>query len=119
MSTAGHRIRNLLTALIALAVLLAPAVASAAAAEAAVSDHQMQMMEAGHCKSIPSAGHDKPDGHGCCLSIFWGLAVAPFVPWAEIAPPAAPPDSSVRVLHRPYLGEIATPPPRQALDFTI
>ena len=119
MSADGHFIRNLVTALIALAVLFAPAVASAAAAHSAVPDHQMQMMEAGHCKSTPSNGHDQADGHNCCISAFWGLTLAPAASWAEIAPAALPLVYLVSVLHRPYLGEIATPPPRQPLDFTI
>ena len=106
-------IRKLLTALIALAVLFAPAMTTAAAASAAVPDHQMQMMESGHCKSIPSA-HDKSDGHSCCISVFLGLAVAPSARFAEFKPLVSPPVSPIPTLHRPYLGEIATPPPRHS-----
>ena len=115
MNAHGHpmSIRKLLTALIALAVLFAPAVTSAAAANAAVPDHQMQMMDSGHCKSIPSS-HDKSDGHSCCISIFLGLAAARSVPLAEIKPLVSPPVSFIPTLHRPYLGEIATPPPRHS-----
>ena len=115
MSARGHpmSIRKLLTALIALAVLFAPAVTSAAAVNAAVPDHQMQMMESGHCKSIPS-GHDKSDGHSCCISVFLGLAAARSAPFAEIKPLASPLVSFIPTLHRPYLAEIATPPPRDS-----
>ena len=113
MNAHGHpmSIRKLLTVLIALAVLFAPAVTSAAAANAAVPDHQMQMMESGHCKSIPS-GHNKSDGHSCCISISLGLTVAPAAPLAEFESLVSAPVSFIPTLHRPYLGEIATPPPR-------
>ena len=116
MSVRGHSmgIRKLLTALIALAVLFAPAVTSAAAANAAVPDHQMQMMESGHCKSMPSSGHDKSDGHSCCISMFLGLTAAPSAPLAEVAPPTSLPAFFIPALHRAYLGEIATPPPRHS-----
>lgn len=119
MSGDGHLVRSIATALIALAVLFAPAVASAAAAHSAVPDHQVQMMEEGHCNSTPSGGHDNGNSHNCCISIFWGLTLAPSGPWAEIAPLVSRPASLVRALHRSYLGEIATPPPRHRLDLTI
>lgn len=107
-------LRKLLSALIALAVLFAPAVTSAAAAHAAIPDHQMQMMEAGHCQSMPSGHSDKTDGKSCCIAISLGLAVASSAPVAKIVPPASPPVYFVPVLHRPHLSEIATPPPRQS-----
>ena len=99
---------------IALAVLFAPAVTSAAAAHAAVADHQMQMMETGHCQSMPSGHHDKADGKSCCISTYVGAAFAASAPSAETALAAVSPESVLPALHRPYLGEIATPPPRQS-----
>jgi hypothetical protein len=78
----------------------------------AVPDHQIQMMETGHCKSIPSGHDDKSDGKSCCISMLMGLAVAPSAPVAETAERPSPPVFVVRTLHHPYLGEIATPPPR-------
>lgn len=105
-------IRRLFAILAALAVLFAPALTSAAAASAAVPDHQMQMMDTGHCKSMPASSHDKGDGHSCCISMFVGLTAAPSAPLAEVEPVASPPVSFIPTLHRPYLGEIATPPPR-------
>ena len=107
-------LRKLLSAMIGLAVLFAPAVTSAAAARAGVPDHQMQMMESGHCNSMPSGHHDKSDGKSCCISMTMGLAVAASAPVTEIVPPTSPPVSFVPALHRIYLGEIATPPPRHS-----
>src|SRR6266404_750339 len=107
-------VQKLLSALIALALLFAPAATSAAAAHSGVPDHQMQMMESGHCSSMPSSGHDKPDGHSCCISLFVAMAAAPSAPSAEITPPASAPVGLLPTLHLPYLGEIATPPPRHS-----
>lgn len=104
--------RKLLSPLIALAVLFAPALSSATAAQSAMPDHQIQMMEAGHCHSMPSGHHDKSDGKTCCISVTIGIAFAPCRAVAELRAPAPRPVSSVPTLHRPYLGEIATPPPR-------
>jgi|SRR5260221_2004327 len=107
-------LRKLFSALIALAVLFAPTVTSAAAAHAGVPDHQMQMMEAGHCNSMPSSHQHPSDGKSCCISICMGLAVSLSAPVTEIAPPASRPVYFVAALHLPYLGEIATPPPRHS-----
>jgi len=100
--------------LIALAVLFAPAVTSAAAAHAAVADHQMQMMETGHCNSMPSGHHDNGDGKSCCISTYVGAAFAAPEPSVETPLAAASPETILPALHCPYLGEIATPPPRQS-----
>src|SRR5947207_15975984 len=91
-------LRKLFSALIALAVLVAPAVTSAAAAHAGVPDHQIQMMEAGHCDSMPSGHHNKADGKSCCIAVCVGLAVAPSAPVIEIAPPGSPPVDSAAAL---------------------
>ena len=92
MSARGHPmgIRKLLTALIALAVLFAPAMTSAAAANAAVTDHQMHMMKAGYCKSTPTSRQDKPDGHNCCISMFLGLTAMSSAPFRDGAPGLGP-----------------------------
>lgn len=111
---ASVHLRTLLCLLFGLAVLLAPAVTGVAAAQAAVPDHQMQMAESGHCSSIPSGQHDKSDGKTCCISIYIGVAVAMNASLTAVLVPASTPVSVLRALHRPYLGEIVTPPPRQA-----
>jgi hypothetical protein len=106
--------RTLLATLLALAVFLSPAVTSVAAAHAAVSDHQMQMMESGHCESAPSGHHEKSDGKSCCISVFVGLAVDPAAPLAEPTFLLSPPMYFLAAFNHPYLSEIATPPPRHS-----
>ncbi|MEO8453908.1 MAG: hypothetical protein ABI454_02000 [Sphingomicrobium sp.] len=106
--------RKVFAVLLALAVLIAPGMTSAAMA--AAPHHDMQMMEAGHCQTPPAStgGHDKMGGKSCCIAMCMALAVAPSSP-ADTSPPrqqiaefAAP---------RAYHGlpaEIATPPPRRS-----
>lgn len=100
--------------LLLLAVLFAPALTSMAAAHAGLDDHQMQMMETGYCSSMPSSHHDKSDGKSCCISMYIGVAIAPAAPTEKVDLRASPPIFFVAPLHRPYLGEIATPPPRRS-----
>lgn len=100
--------------LVALAVLVAPAVGGLAAAHASVADHSMQMMEARHCNSSPSDHHDKADGKSCCIASFIGVAIAGPAPRDEAPLAAVSPESALPALHGPYLGEIATPPPRHS-----
>src|SRR6266481_4705890 len=100
-------VQKLFSALIALALLFAPAATSAVAAHSGVPDHQMQMMESGHCSSMPSSGHDKPDGHSCCSYAFLAMSVAPSAPSAENTPPTTAPVGLRPGLHLPCLGEIA------------
>jgi hypothetical protein len=104
-------LRLLLSALVALTVLFAPA-ATAAAANATVPDHQMQMMEAGHCKSMPASDHDQAPDKSCCIAMCLGLAVTHSPPIADVAPQPVPVEFAVPILHVSISGEIATPPPR-------
>ena len=109
---ASVSIRKLFAIILALSVLFAPAVAGAAMA--ASPQHDMQMMEAGHCEAPPSgtAHHDKMDGKSCCISMCMAVAVAPSTPAEtmplrqEVAEFALP--KTYHGLH----GEISTPPPR-------
>lgn len=117
-------VRKLLAVLIALAVLFAPAFSRAGEAFAAVPDHHMQMMDAGHCQSPPAnAEHDKHDKHdkrdkaaekSCCISMCMGVAVTPAAPPRASAPSPAPAIFAIRALHLSHLDEIATPPPKLA-----
>lgn len=107
-------IRKLLSALIALAVLFAPGVMNVAAAHAGVGDHQTQMMEMGHCSSMLAGHHDKSDGKGCCFSMTIGVAFDQCNATVELNTAAARPVSFIPKMHRPHLGEIATPPPRDS-----
>jgi len=104
-------IRSLFAVILALAVLVAPGVTGAAMA--ASPNHDMAMMEAGHCHAPPaSPGDHKMGGKSCCIAMCMALAVAPSAP-AEMAPPRqliaefAPPKS-----YHGLSAEIATPPPR-------
>ena len=120
-------IRKLLTLFVAIAVLFAPSMTRAGEALAAVPGHQMQMMDSGHCKSLPSAddpdrsgnhqksgSHDKAAGKTCCIAMCMAVALSP--PTGEQAeimhttPPAFP---SLHEYHG-RITEIATPPPRRA-----
>ena len=113
-------IRKLFGILVALAVLFAPALTSAGAAYAAVPEHQMQMMDAGHCTSAPSGNHGKSGTHdksmtkSCCIAMCMALAVAPSAPVESRMP-----QRIVTVFPAPSFrlglpAEIATPPPRLA-----
>lgn len=107
-------IRKLFAMLIALAVLFAPGVTGAAMA--ASTDHQMQMMQGGHC-NMPMSGksdHDKMGGQNCCISMCMAVAIAPSTS-ADVQPLSA--QITQFALARTYhgtLAEIATPPPRLA-----
>lgn len=107
-------IRKLFGLMVALTVLFAPSVASAAERGMTMANHQIQMMEMGHCQSSPSSqgNQDKNAGHSCCISMCMGVAAAPAARVMEVLPPHAPATSKVSTLHLAQLVEIATPPPR-------
>ena len=108
--------------LVAVAVLFAPGLTRAGAALASVPDHDIQMMESGHCKAAPShadageesSGDDNAAGKTCCISISLAIPVAPPVPAKAVAlhGPAAP--FPLASQYRDRVAEIATPPPRLA-----
>jgi hypothetical protein len=108
--------KTLFALLVAVAVLFAPAITREGEAMAAVPDHHAQMMDSGHCKSPPSKSdhHGKSDGKSCCISMCMGVAVAPATPMTETVQQVAPTTFTVATIHLPYLGELATPPPRIA-----
>ena len=107
--------RPFLAFVLTIAVLFASALTGTAAASAATMNHDMQMMEMGHCSSMPSKHDGKTPVKSCCIAMCAAaVAVAPSTP-AEIA------DFHHQVgyfaVHgswHGYLGEIATPPPRLA-----
>ena len=108
-------IRNLFAILVALAVLFAPAFSRAGEAFAKAPEHA-QMMEPGHCKAPPvdSSNHYKDSGKDCCVSMCMAVAIAPMAPLRLESPVPTAPVFALPTLHRSYLGEIATPPPRQS-----
>ena len=107
-------IRKLFTLLLALAVLVAPDVTSAAMA--ASPHHDMAMMEAGHCQSPASGGahHDKMDGKSCCIAMCMALAVAPSIPTEPMPPRQQLAGFMAPNAYHGLPAEIATPPPRRS-----
>jgi len=104
--------------LIALAMLLAPAITRVGEALAAVPDHHGQMMTSGHCKILPapvdtgSSDHDKSAGKNCCISMCMAVAVEPVPPIADKIAQRTPPVFLTPTFHRLSPAELATPPPR-------
>jgi len=107
-------IRRFFAILVALAVLAAPGVTSAALA--AAPHHDMAMMEGGHCQTPPSQSdhHDKTAGKSCCIAMCMAVAITPATPLLEEHAQAAQNNFFVPTAHDGYLREIATPPPRSA-----
>ena len=107
-------LRTLFAMFVALAVLFAPAI-SRGEALAAVPNHDLQMMDAGNCH--PPASHNAGHHQGemnCCTAMCVGVTAAIDTPAESTSvrvPPASVPLASP---HRPYLVELATPPPRSA-----
>ena len=107
-------VRRLFAVVIALAVLLAPAMTRVGEAYAAVPDHHAQMMMKGHCESPPDADQDKKAGMSCCFQMCMAVT-------ADLAVPPAP-EVLLGVTGAPALqslpigtpAELATPPPRAA-----
>lgn len=108
--------RPLLGLILTIAVLFASALSGSAAASAAtVPGHDMQMMEMGHCSSMPSKDDGKTPVKSCCVAMCMAaVAVAPSAPAELPMVQRAQPASFVPAAHDGYLGEIATPPPRLA-----
>lgn len=105
-------VRSIFALFVALSVLFAPAVGSAAMA-AAHTD--MQMTGAGHCQSLPSPSgdHGKMGAKSCCIAMCLAVAIQPSAP-VDVRTPgpqqlAQFPNPTV---FNGNLHEIATPPPR-------
>lgn len=104
--------------LIALAMLLAPAITRAGEALAHVPDHHGKMMTSGHCKTLPapvdtgSSNHGKTAGKNCCISMCKAIAVEPVPPTAGKVTQRISPVFLAPTFHRLSLSELATPPPR-------
>ena len=114
-------LRTLFAALVAMAVLFAPAMARAGEAFAAVPDHHAQMMQSGHCKSAPShsgdgesSDRDKTAGMTCCISMCMAVAVTPAAPPQAVRLHEAAATFPVTDQYHGCIAEIATPPPRLA-----
>lgn len=106
--------RKLFAILVAVSVLFGPALTRAGELYAAVPDHQMQMMESGHCKSPGSDEQDDGPTKNCCIANSTAIAVSPSTSAASGLSRQQEMASFVPRGQVGYLGEIATPPPRLA-----
>jgi hypothetical protein len=104
--------RALFGMVVALGVMLAPAIGRGEAL-AAVPNHDVQMMEAGHCHSPASRPASHHQGDMSCCTAMWVAVTVPYDrPADSAAVRAAPASTPLVALHRPFLGELSTPPPR-------
>lgn len=107
--------RSLFAFVIMIAVLFASAVTGTASASAATMNHDMQMMEMGHCSSPPAKEDGKAPVKSCCIAMCTAaVAVAPSAPAELPVVQQAPANFAILTSYIGYLGEIATPPPRLA-----
>ena len=106
--------RSLLAFMIMMAVLLASAVTGAAAASAATMNHDMQMMEMGHCSSPPAKEDSKAPVKSCCIAMCMAVAIEPTAPAQLGDMHHQATYFAVPTSWHGFLGEIATPPPRLA-----
>ena len=107
-------VRRLFAALIALAVLFAPAMTRVGEAYAAVPDHHAQMMMKGHCESAPDADQDKKADQSCCFKMCMAVAadLGDLLAARPLLASTNPPALQSFPIGSP--AEIATPPPRAA-----
>jgi len=103
--------------MVAAAMLFSPA-ASGAHAIAMAADHHARMAAMEHCQSTqqsPSSGkHDQAPAESCCMAMCMTIAIAPSEPIETVQRTLSPSYFAAPQFSRGYLGEIATPPPRNA-----
>lgn len=113
-------IRTLFAMLLAVVVLIAPALSRAGEARAATPDHHAQMLASGHCqpgKTATDTREDQSMHHGkagktCCLATCTALAVQPAPVLADELGHKTPALFTVPAFHVGSPAELATPPPR-------
>ena len=108
-------LRKLFSALLACALLLAPAISHANMAQAAIADHQGETADKGHCAPASDKDQDKPVDMACCDALCMAVAVAPAT--APMTPPLLQGSMVKGSLSGFRTGtpmELATPPPRTA-----
>ena len=107
-------IRPLFALLLTLSVLFASALTGAQASAATPMHHDMQMMDQGHCGSMPGKADGKAPVKSCCIAMCMAVGIAPAgpLPLRDI-PHHASYFAKARTWHG-FLGEIAPPPPRLA-----
>lgn len=105
-------LQKLFAIIIALSVVFAPSVAYADMPMAMASQHQMQMMEMGHCEAPPSKSDGKAPMKNCCISMCMAVAITPETPADFVEPQRISSYFAVPTSWHGHLAEIATPPPR-------
>jgi hypothetical protein len=108
-------IRPLFAIMLTIAVLFGSALSGSAIASAATMNHDMQMMEMGHCSSMPSTEDGKAPVKSCCIAMCMAaVTAAPSAPAELPIVQQAPATFPILTSYTGFLGEIATPPPRLA-----
>ena len=106
--------RSLFAFVIMISVLFASAVTGTASASAATMNHDMQMMEMGHCSSPPAKEDGKAPVKSCCIAMCVAVAIEPSAPARLGDLHHQTTYFAVPSSWHGFLGEIATPPPRVA-----
>lgn len=112
-------IRRLFAMVVTLALLFAPALTRAGEASAAGSNHHVQMMQSGHCKSgaarsSDDKSSDQAAGKTCCISMCMAVAVVPAIPAKSVSVHGTAARFAPANQYRGRIAELATPPPRLA-----
>lgn len=107
------RLRRLLAALTAFALLWGPlAHQTGMAMAAAPADHSMQMMTKGHCEEPSSDSRDKLPAKSCCVAMLAAIEPAAVLSLEPHALPRAPMQVEGTASVASFPAELATPPPR-------
>jgi hypothetical protein len=78
-------------------------------------DHQMQMMESGHCDGQPAKdNHAKSSAMSCCAAMCTALAIAPMPTAGPLLLRGSPQQPALEQSGHSFLAELPTPPPRLA-----
>lgn len=107
-------VRSLIAFVLMLTVLFASSLSGTAAGSAATIDHDMQMMEMGHCSSPPAKQSGKAPVRPCCIATCMAVTATPSVPAEFVEPEHSASYFFAPASGQGYLGEIATPPPRNS-----
>jgi PIN domain nuclease of toxin-antitoxin system len=107
-------LRVICSVLVAVTLSLVSPMTAYDSARAAPLHRTMQMVDTGHCDSMPSDGkHHKAPVKRCCASICMAVAVTGAEPSGEFVDHPVPVQFVVRSIDLAYVSEITTPPPRR------
>ena len=107
--------RKLFSAVLAFALLFAPALSHASMAQVGVDDQQSESAEKGHCAPAGEKDQNKPVEMACCDAMCMAVAVTPAA--APLRPQllqSSMPVNSLNAFQTNTPLELATPPPRTA-----